>query len=57
MNIIDSKTDKELLESLLAELAKASNELRCAKDDLAKIQSRLSFVLAVANTLIKRQGD
>jgi hypothetical protein len=57
MNIIDSKTDKELLESLLAELAKASNELRCAKDDIAKIQSRLSFVLAVANTLIKRQGD
>jgi len=57
MNIIDSKTDDELLESLLAELAKASNELRCAKDDIAKVQSRLSFVLAIANTMIQRQGD
>ncbi len=33
MNIIDSKNDKELLQSILAELAKATNELRCAKDD------------------------
>jgi len=57
MNIIDSKTDDELLESLLAELAKASNELRCARDDIAKVQSRLSFVLAIANTMIQRQGD
>ena len=57
MNIIDSKTNDELLESLLAELAKASNELRCAKDDIAKVQSRLSFVLALANTMIRRKGD
>jgi len=57
MSVIDSKNDQELLESLLAEVAKATNELRCAKDDLNKIQSRLSFVLAVANTMIRRQGD
>ncbi len=57
MNIIDSKNDKELLQSILAELAKATNELRCAKDDIQKAQSRLSFVLAVANSMINRQGD
>lgn len=57
MNIIDTKSNQELIESLIAELAKASNELRCAKDDVAKVQSRLSFVLAVANTLINRGKD
>lgn len=57
MNILDSKTVEELTQSLLAELAKSTNELRCAKDDLAKVQSRLSFVLALVNTLIRRQGD
>lgn len=57
MSIIDSKTDKELLQSVLVELAKTTNELRCAKDDVLKAQNRLSFVLAVVNTLIQRQGD
>lgn len=57
MNIIDSKTDKELLQSALAELAKTTNELRCARDDVQKAQNRLSFVLALVNTLIQRQGD
>lgn len=57
MQIIDNKTNQELLESLLAEIAKASNEMRCAQGDLTKAQSRLSFALAVANDLIKRQGD
>lgn len=57
MDIIDSKTDHELLESLLAEAAKSANELRCAQNDLQKAQSRLSFVIAVLNELIKRQGD
>lgn len=57
MSIIDSKTDKELLQSVLVELAKTTNELRCAKDDVLKAQNRLSFVLAVVNTMINRQGD
>lgn len=57
MNVIDSKTDKELLQSVLAELAKTTNELRCAKDDIAKAQSRLSFLLAIANELIHRKED
>jgi hypothetical protein len=54
MDLLDQKTTDELLKSLLAETAKATNELRCAQADLLKAQNRLSFVLAVANTLIKR---
>ena len=57
MDILDSKDDVDLLKSLLAEVAKASNELRCAQSDVQKAQSRLSFVLAVANTLIDRKKD
>jgi hypothetical protein len=52
---IDSKTDEELLRSLLAETAKATNEIRCAQGDLAKAQSRLAFTVAVVNTMIQRQ--
>ena len=57
MDLLNSKTDDELLRSLIAELAKTSNELRCAKQDLEKVTGRLSFALAVTNKLINRQGD
>lgn len=57
MNILDSKTDKQLMQSALAELAKTSNELKCARADIEKIANRLSFLLVVTNDLIKRQGD
>ena len=56
-NILDSKTAEELHLSILAELAKASNELRCAKADLDKVSSRLSFLLAATNNLINRKKD
>jgi len=52
---IDSKTDSDLLRSLLAEVAKASNELRCARGDVDKAQSRMQFALAVLNELIQRK--
>lgn len=55
MDILDKKTTDELLRSLLAETAKATNELRCAKADVEKAQSRLTFVVALVNELIKRQ--
>ena len=57
MDILDTKTDKELLKSLLAELAKARNELQCARGDIDKIASRIGFLLAVTNTLINRKED
>lgn len=55
MDILDKKTNDELLRSLLAEVAKATNELRCARADVEKAQSRLTFVVALVNELIKRQ--
>jgi hypothetical protein len=55
MTVIDSKTDVELLRSMLAENAKATNEIRCAQADLAKAQNRLAFTVAVLNEMIQRQ--
>lgn len=57
MDILESKTDQELYESLVAEAAKARNELACAQRDLNKAQSRLSFILLLANRLIERRED
>lgn len=53
--MIENKTDLELLQSLLAELAKANNELKCAQADLQKAQNRMKFLLLLANILIERQ--
>jgi len=57
MDLLDQKTDEELMRSLLAELAKSNNELKCARQDLEKATGRLSFAIAVANRLINRTGD
>jgi hypothetical protein len=57
MDLLDSKTDEELLRSLLAETAKAKNEVRCAQADLQKATNRLNFVVMLANRLINRQQD
>jgi hypothetical protein len=57
MDILDKKTDEELLRSLIGELAKANNELRCARADVDKAAGRINFLLVLANTLIQRQGD
>lgn len=54
MSVIDSKTDTELLHSLLAQVAKSTAELRCAQADVAKAQNRLQFALAVINNMINR---
>ena len=57
MDILDSKTDKQLLESLIAEIAKATNEIKCARGDIDKAQGRIKFLLVLAHTLIERQKD
>lgn len=57
MDILDRKSDHELLASLLAEVAKARNELTCAQRDLDKASNRLNFLLVLANTLINRKED
>jgi len=57
MDILDTKSSSELLSSIVAELAKARNELACAKGDMDKAHSRINFLLVVANTLINRKED
>ena len=57
MDVIDSKTAEELHVSMLAELAKAKNELSCAMRDIDKASSRLNFLIVVANNLINRTKD
>lgn len=57
MDILDTKSDKELLQSLVSEIAKATNEIKCAKADIDKAQSRIRFLLVLAHTLIDRQKD
>lgn len=54
MDILKTKTDRELYQSLLAEIAKSTNELKCARQDVEKAQSRINFTLAVINELLDR---
>lgn len=57
MDIIQNKTDRQLLESLIAEVAKSTNEIKCARNDLDKAQSRIKFLMVVIHELINRQKD
>lgn len=54
-DLLDAKSDEELLKSLLAETAKAKNEITCAQGDIAKAQSRLNFLIVLINKLIDRK--
>ena len=54
-SLIEDKTNLELAQSILAETAKARNEIDCAQRDLKKAQSRLSFLIVAANALIERE--
>jgi hypothetical protein len=56
-DIFDEKTDQELLESLLAETAKASNEMKCAQRDINKATGRIQFAVMALNTMINRKKD
>lgn len=55
--LLSSKSSKVLLQTLLAEIAKSNNEIKCARRDIHKAESRLSFLTALANELINRTGD
>ena len=55
MEVLENKSDQELLASIVAEIAKSTNELKCARGDLDKIASRLGFAIAVLNELLNRQ--
>jgi hypothetical protein len=53
-DLIDNKTDQELLETLLRETAKAANELNTVKSDLNKAQNRIKFSIMLINRLLER---
>jgi len=55
MEVLETKDRKELLQSILAEVAKTANEVNCAAKDVAKARNRLTFLIAVANELINRE--
>lgn len=57
MDLLDKKSTKELTACLLAEIAKSSNELTHAENDLNKARSRLHFAIVLANKLINRSKD
>jgi len=57
MDVLENKDNKELLQSVLAEIAKTTNEVNCASKDLSKARSRLSFLIAVVNELLNREED
>ena len=57
MDVLDKKTDKELIKVMLEEAAKAANEIRCARGDIEKAQRRLGFITVLVHRLLERQGD
>jgi hypothetical protein len=57
MDILRQKTDQEILVSILAEIAKSTNEIRCASGDIQKANSRMTFAIAAVNELIDRKKD
>jgi hypothetical protein len=52
---LNDYSDKDLLKSALAEVAKSAAELKSARSDIDKAQSRLKFTLLVINRLIDRK--
>ena len=54
MQILNTKTENELYQSMIQEAAKARNEIKCAEADIRKANSRLSFIVVLANELLNR---
>ena len=57
MDLLKHKSDQDILESILAEIAKSTNEIRCASGDIQKANGRMTFAIAAINQLINRQKD
>lgn len=54
---IQDYTDHELLQSIEAEIAKCTNELRCLQGDADKINSRLRFALLALHVIKGRRKN
>lgn len=57
MEILDNKTDTDIMRSILGEVAKSRNEIKCAEQDITKANNRLSFSIMAINKLLERFGD
>ena len=55
MDVLESKDRLEILQSILAEVAKTANEVNCAAKDVNKARNLLTFLIAMANELINRE--
>ena len=55
--MFENVSDKQMLRSMLAEAAKAANEVKCAQADLDKAQNRISFLILLINKMIERKED
>ena len=55
--IFQDHSIQELLRGLEGELAKSTNELAHAQQDIEKAQNRNKFILAVIHHLKQRYGD
>jgi len=55
--MFEDKTTEELYFSIVAETAKAINELKCARGDLNQADIRLKFVLAAIHHLQQRSEE
>ena len=54
MQIWNTKTVQEIILSMEAEIAKAQNELRCAKGDVEKASNRIAFCISAIHNLKSR---
>lgn len=55
--IFDELTDEQILRSLIAECAKALNEIKCARKDLDVADARLRFLLSAVHHLNDKIGE
>lgn len=57
MKIWNNHSIQEILTSIEAEMAKAQNEISCAKKDTDKASSRIAFVNSAVHNLKQRLND
>lgn len=55
MDVLDKKPTAELLAVLLQEIAKAQNEIKCARGDIEKASNRVKFATVLVHKLIERE--
>lgn len=55
--ILESHSDAELHQSIIAELIRSHNEIRCARGDLNKATTRLNFCIEAIKSIQENQSE